>query len=124
MAIAGTVVSAAALLYACDPSRCAFYPICLFHQLTGLMCPGCGALRALHQLLHGHLIAAFRFNPLLVLSLPGIGLMAASNWARARSGQAPFLVQSTKWLWVLVILALAFSVWRNIPGSPFAILPQ
>ncbi len=49
MALAGIV------LFCFDPERCGFYPICIFHQSTGLLCPGCGSLRAMHQLLHGHL---------------------------------------------------------------------
>ncbi|MCX6913024.1 MAG: DUF2752 domain-containing protein, partial [Verrucomicrobia bacterium] len=58
------------VLFCFDPRQYHFYPICFFHKATGLLCPGCGALRATHQLLHGHLAAAFRFNPMLVASLP------------------------------------------------------
>ena len=51
--------------------------------VTGLLCPGCGTLRGLHQLLHGHLAAAFRLNPVMVLSLPLLGYVAlASVWRR------------------------------------------
>ena len=40
------------------------------YQLTGLACPGCGSLRALHQLTHGHFGEALRLNPMLVMALP------------------------------------------------------
>src|ERR1035438_1340940 len=60
----------ALVLFCFDPRQYHFYPICLFHQTTGLLCPGCGALRAMHQLLHGHLAVAFQFNPMLIVSLP------------------------------------------------------
>src|SRR5438067_2053494 len=60
----------AAILYFLDPAHFDFYPKCAFYQSTGLLCPGCGSLRALHQLLHGHWAEALRFNALLVLFLP------------------------------------------------------
>ena len=47
-AILGLVVvaAAAAVLYVVDPARQPIFPICQFHALTGLYCPGCGATRA------------------------------------------------------------------------------
>ena len=64
------VLSSVAVLFFFNPSQSSFYPACLFYQTTGLLCPGCGSLRALHQLLHGNLAAAFHFNALLISSLP------------------------------------------------------
>ncbi len=58
--------AAALVLFCFDPARCAVYPVCTFHQLTGLDCPGCGSLRAMHQLLHGHFLSALHFNALAV----------------------------------------------------------
>src|SRR5690242_18001165 len=70
----GFVVLALALgmivLYRFNPAQYGFYPRCALYETTGLLCPGCGCLRALHQLLHGNVVQAFRFNALLVLSLP------------------------------------------------------
>ena len=68
--IAALLVCAAPLLYFYNPSTSVFYPRCYFHALTGWSCPGCGALRATHQLLHGHLLNAFWLNPLYILALP------------------------------------------------------
>src|SRR5690348_15182815 len=75
------VFGAAIFLFWFDPSQSALYPLCYFHRLTGLWCPGCGSLRALHQLLHGNLSAALHYNALLVLSLP---LIAWLGWRFAR----------------------------------------
>ena len=61
------------VLFAHDPANSMFYPPCPFRALTGFYCPGCGTLRALHQLLHGHLVAAFWLNPLAALLLPFLG---------------------------------------------------
>ena len=58
------------LFYAFNPIEQSFFIPCPFHYLTGLHCPGCGSQRALHQLVHFNMYEAFRYNPLLVLSLP------------------------------------------------------
>jgi hypothetical protein len=50
-----------------------FPMFCLFHRWTGLPCPACGSFRALQQVGTGHLVNAWRLNPLAtVLSLVGI----------------------------------------------------
>ncbi len=46
---------------------------CVFYELTGFYCPGCGSGRALQALMHGDLSGAFRHN---VLLLP-LGVTAA-----------------------------------------------
>ena len=48
--------------------------------ITGLHCPGCGSLRAVRQFLHGELWAAFRLNPLMVLSLPLLAFAVVSAY--------------------------------------------
>src|SRR5215472_13657034 len=69
MALAGCVV-----LYFFNPTSYHFYPVCQFHQLTGLHCPGCGATRALYALLHGDLVTALHDNALFVALLAAAGL--------------------------------------------------
>jgi hypothetical protein len=116
--VAGSLALAAIVLFCFDPSRVPIYPVCLFHRTTGLLCPGCGGLRAAHQLLHGHLVAAFRFNPLLILALPpGLWLGAKYAVCRARHQPASLSIRPI-WLWISLAVVLGFSVWRNLPGSP------
>jgi hypothetical protein len=95
----------------------------MLHTSTGLFCPGCGALRSLHQLLHGHLAAALRFNPLLVLSLPFAAfffLRCARQWAAGRA--LPPLALRPGWLKLLVGVVIAFTILRNIHYPPFTYL--
>ena len=66
-----------ATLFTFNPADSSVFPPCPFRALTGFHCPGCGTLRGLHQLLHGHLLEAFSFNPLMVLFLPFPRLRAA-----------------------------------------------
>jgi hypothetical protein len=39
---------------------------CLFKQITGVDCPGCGAQRSFDLLIHGQLIESFKLYPALV----------------------------------------------------------
>ena len=38
---------------------------CLFHEWTGLYCPGCGGTRAIKALLSGHPVLSFLYHPLI-----------------------------------------------------------
>jgi hypothetical protein len=113
---------ASLVLFFFDPSQYHFYPLCLFHRTTGLLCPGCGAMRATHQLLHGHLAAAFHFNPALVMSLPLLLWFGARFAVQKARNQPLSLSLRPAWLWLILAAVLVVSVLRNLPGAPFALL--
>ncbi len=116
MAVIGALLLAAAVvLYGFEPGVAWIFPPCPLHSLTGLHCPGCGSLRALHQLLHGHVGRAFGLNPILVISLPVLAFL------RLR----PALVYRPWFAWTCFGVLLAFGVLRNLPWWPFSLLaPQ
>jgi hypothetical protein len=92
-------------------------PLCSFHALTGLDCPGCGAARATHELLHGRLSAAVHYNALWILSLPLAAYLAISE-LRVGSGRRPLPgdLPRRPWLWLSVAaVAMGFFVLRNLP---------
>jgi hypothetical protein len=116
-------VLAGGVLFFFDPAQHAFYPRCLWHSMTGLACPGCGSLRALHQLLHGHLGAALHLNPLLVLASPLLfWLIAGKIIGRGAGISAPTALTRPPWPWILLSVVLLFGVVRNLPFPPFASL--
>ena len=97
---------------------------CEFHALTGLWCPGCGATRAARELVHGHIWAAWTYNPLLVTLLPGL-LWWYAAWLRAlwRGDRCAGPGAARPWLaWVLFWLVLVFWLLRNLPWAPFCYL--
>src|ERR1700691_5225571 len=98
--LAATMLGSGAVLFFFNPSTHGFYPICLFHRLTGLNCPGCGGTRAAYQLLHGHLLPALRDNALFILAL--FALMLRGVWFAARKirHRAATLALPPKALWV------------------------
>ena len=103
------------VLFFFEPGHYPFYPRCLFHQTTGLLCPGCGSLRAMHQLLHGHLAAAFRLNALLVLALPLMAWFFVQWIVRTRAGQRPLHNFNPACLWTFLAIGLSFGIIRNLP---------
>lgn len=112
-----SALAVAAVLYRFDPAHHAFYPVCFFHQLTGLHCPGCGGLRALHHLTHGEILTAFHSNPLLFAALPFVGFIAFRWW---KHGRAVANESLSKLAWTLLAVVLVFGVLRNLPGPAFA----
>ncbi|HEY7348611.1 MAG TPA: DUF2752 domain-containing protein [Ktedonobacterales bacterium] len=44
--------------------------LCLFKNLTGRPCPGCGMTRAISSAAHGDFKQAFRHNKLVIIVLP------------------------------------------------------
>jgi hypothetical protein len=111
-ALAGGVLL---VLFLFPPSEYRFYPRCVFHALTGLQCPGCGGLRAAHQLLHGNWASAFHCNPLLVTMLPFSLLWMIAHLVNQSKGNdwwRPF--RHPAWPWLLLTVAVAFGIARNL----------
>jgi hypothetical protein len=110
------VLGAGAVLYFFNPSTHGFYPVCEFHQLTGLNCPGCGGTRAVYQLLHGRFLRALQDNALVIFSLAALG--GRSAWLAARKVRnqpvTPFLPSAV--LWTFLLIAIVFTVLRNLPA--------
>ncbi len=94
------------------PPSC--FPPCPLHSLTGLNCPGCGATRAAHELLHGHVSTALHLNALFVLAIPVFILTGLLG----RRTLAAWSLKPTMWLWLLGVV-LVFGIGRNIPVIPF-----
>ena len=113
----------AALLFFFDPAQHAFYPVCLFKKMTGYDCPGCGGLRAVHQLLRGDVWTAVQLNALAVLAVPALLICAPVAWRRRRvstsGGSSRFL-----WIWFVIATIVIFGVVRNLPVWPFGITPR
>jgi len=111
-----------AMVYRWNPQSAGFFPACPIHALTGYYCPGCGATRALHQLLHGNIAAAFSYNPLFVLSTPLAAYWIVSEVFLFFGGRLPRITVPEKAMWLALIVVVAFGVARNIPHYPFTLL--
>lgn len=92
------------------------YPPCPFLYLTGFYCPGCGALRALHALLHLHWREAFALNPLVTVFAPVLVVYFATlPLRRMRPLPAPVYYLTLGGI-------LLFGILRNLKAYPFTLL--
>jgi len=115
LAAAFIIVAAIIVFYsAVDPSTSRWAPKCLFHTLTGWDCPGCGAQRALHALLHGRFAEAWSYNPFIFIIIP---LAAVLGVIEAMRGRMPGLYKAiyrpSTFVAVLIIIT-GWTVARNI----------
>lgn len=115
---AAATVAGLAVVGLVDPSRPGnAFPRCPFHAVTGLWCPGCGTLRAAHDVLHGHVLSGIGHNPLLVAVTPLLVWSVLAWLGLVRRPEPP--------PWALVALGavvIVFTVLRNVPVSPLTAL--
>ena len=113
-ALAAASLLVVAVLTQADPYAAdSLLPGCPFHALTGLFCPGCGATRAVHALIHGDPLLAMRMNLLATLAIPLLPLMLLRS-LRGPDPATGWLTDARLWL----VLVVAFSVLRNLPLHP------
>lgn len=125
MLLAGAgVAGLLTVLYLYNPLKVGFYPRCPLFVLTGIYCPGCGALRATHALLHGHVITALGYNAVYVLTLPFLFYSIAAHATQFMYGRAvlPTVPLSARQAKAVLWAMVAFTVLRNVPIYPFNIL--
>jgi hypothetical protein len=114
--VAAAAAAGLATLALVDPNRPGHYPTCPFFWLTGLYCPGCGSLRALHDLAVLDVAGAWGMNPLLMLVLPFLVGSWIAWTRRSVTGGHRRNLAHPGWIWALFGLVMAFWVARNIPA--------
>lgn len=115
-----TLAAGAAYLFIFEPGKSGLFPVCPFRAMTGFTCPGCGSTRGLHRLLHGDVVAAFEYNPLVILALPFLFYALARYTNAAMRGRPQKGNQlNAKYIWLLFVVILSFWVFRNTPIYPF-----
>lgn len=116
------VLGGAAWVHALGARPPSWYPPCWVHAATGLHCPGCGTARALHALAQGDITRAVDQNVVTVAMLPVLLVWAV--WALRqtwRTGRARAALPGG-WALGLLIVLLTFTLLRNLPWWPFALL--
>jgi len=97
------------------------FPVhCLFQQLFGRPCLGCGLTHSVWCLLHGQMASAYRWNPLgfavLPLAVVFVGCAGPGALDRCRGWRKWFqfpcgqLQSAGRWVWTVTSLAIALAL--------------
>jgi len=116
--VAGVGMAAMAALvivvYHFSPSEYGFYPRCPWYASTHLLCPGCGATRAFHAMLHGDFRAALEYNALFTVLAPFLlAWFAFWSYGMMRYDRVPRMVIPRGVAIGLGIAAVLFTIARN-----------
>jgi hypothetical protein len=107
--------AAVAILLRLPPELYGFYPHCPIHQYLHILCPGCGATRALAALLRGNLSEALRLNALTTLLTPVIVCYAAIYYRRILMGRPLHLPEPPHAaIYATLAAAAFFTIARNL----------
>lgn len=102
--------------YFYHPAHYQLFPRCIFKSVTGLNCPGCGAQRAIHELLHLNFKNAFAYNALLVFSIPYVvvGLLFHQTSLKYQFPKTRRFLFGNTAIISVVVLVILFFIYRNL----------
>lgn len=88
---------------------------CLWNEMTGLYCPGCGITRMLIAMIQLDFYQAFRYNPFLFLLIIFSIVYILYSLFKFKTIERI----NSKLLFVILIITILFGVLRNIPCFSF-----
>ena len=89
---------------------------CLFYQITGLKCPGCGITRLIFSLIKLEFQQAFFYNPLVFILLPFIGFyIIYQEYLYITKKEEKIIKKIPSYIYyVLIIILIIYAILRNI----------
>ena len=90
---------------------------CLFHELTGYYCPGCGGSRAVHYLLEGNIPGSLYYHPFVLYAAAVCAAFMATNTIEllSRGKWKSGMEFKSCYVWIgVVIVALNFIVKNGV----------
>lgn len=93
---------------------------CIFHQLTGLYCPGCGISRMCISILRLDFLSALRYNSVIMFLLPVLLLMGMQlTVSYVKTGNKQLSKGQKVLVWIMSAILVLFGVIRNLPQFSF-----
>lgn len=83
-------------------------------MISGLKCPGCGSQRAVHSLLNFDFLQAFRYNALLVVSVPLVLVLTCAELMRGKKPVFYSKVNSPVVIWGIFGIVVLWWILRNV----------
>lgn len=93
------------------------YINCPIKEITGLYCPGCGITRMLQAILQLNFYQAFRYNPLLFISLPFFIFFTIEGIITKK--EPLYNKIPNKILITIIIIFIIYGILRNLPLFDF-----
>lgn len=90
---------------------------CVFYEITGLYCPGCGITRLCLSLFEGDVYQAFRYNPIIFIDLPISFILFVLNIFFKNNKNIKKITDVI--IIFLATITIIFGVIRNIPIFSF-----
>ena len=90
---------------------------CVFYEITGLYCPGCGITRLCLSLFEGDIYQAFRYNPIIFINLPILFILFVLNIFLKNNKNIKKITDVI--IIFLATITIIFGVIRNIPIFSF-----
>lgn len=88
---------------------------CIFHKITGLLCPGCGISRMIVAMIHLDFQLAYLYNPVIFVFSPLIIYFCIRLYIAWIKNQSCILNRIEIFLlYVLIITLLIFGIVRNL----------
>ena len=93
-----------------------FYIPCIFHEITGLDCPGCGITRCLFHLINLRIGEAFKVNPLVFILLPFIvAYFLYQSYLYIYNKKDKILVKIPNYvMYTLLFITIVYGIIRNV----------
>lgn len=85
--------------------------VCIFNQLTGLWCPGCGITRMIFAIFELDFYKAYRYNPLVFMLIILFILYIVYSLIKYRKIKRV----NNKVVFFLLIITILFGIIRNMP---------
>ena len=88
---------------------------CIFHEITGFYCPGCGITRMIISLFKLDFYQAFRYNQLLFILFPFAFILILNALGCIFNKSVPIYKKINNKIWIiLIIILIIYGVVRNI----------
>lgn len=91
---------------------------CLFYEITGYYCPGCGITRLLFSLLKLDFYQAFRYNPLIFILIIITGIYWLVKFILKKFMNISIAIPNYVY-YILLVIVIIFGILRNIPMFDF-----
>ncbi|HIS11769.1 MAG TPA: DUF2752 domain-containing protein [Candidatus Onthocola stercoravium] len=91
---------------------------CLFYEITGYYCPGCGITRLLFSLLKLDFYQAFRYNPLIFILIIITVIYWLVKFILKKFMNISIEIPNYVY-YILLVIVIIFGILRNIPMFDF-----